>query len=48
MLVVSVITNTELDHATNCNRQTLKSQCFNKTEIHLFNSKVHMGVLISG
>lgn len=24
MLVVSVITNTELDHATNCNRQTLK------------------------
>lgn len=26
MLVVSVITNTELDHATNCNRQTLKYQ----------------------
>lgn len=48
MLVVSDITNTKLKHATNCNRQTLKSQYFNKIEIHLFNSKVHVGVLISG
>lgn len=34
MYVVSVITNSKLDYASNCNRRTLKSQWFNKTEIH--------------
>lgn len=34
MLVVSVITSTELDSASNCSRPPLKSQWFNNTKIH--------------
>lgn len=43
MSVVSVITNTELDYASNCNRLTPKSQWFNKIKTYFLPSRSPTG-----